>query len=232
MGPGRPEPQSLLPGLLCSITIARLSGVQVRLDGGSWQEAASTTGAFGELTGTFTFEFVGVTGGSHTVEVRALDSLGQVQGVPYSTTVNVEGSTAPPPIPGATFAGKATGSGNAPESPEGGDPVVVTWDAASCPAAQTSLYWGFGSGLPGTPGGAYTVAGSACGIGTTGSFTWNGTPDPTADASRLVWWVIVGNDGNHTEGSWGRDSFGAERNGTQASGMCGNTMKDTSNPGC
>lgn len=216
----------------CSLTIARLSGVQVRLDGGSWQEAVSTTGAFGEPTGTFTSEFSGVTGGGHTVEARALDSLGQVQGVPYSTTVNVEGSTAPPPIPDATFAGKTTGGGSTPEFPAVGDPIVVTWDAASCPAAQTSLYWGYGSGLPGTPDGAYTVAGSACGIGTTGSFTWNGTPDPTADASRLVWWVIVGNDGDQTEGSWGKNSSGAERNGSQASGQCGYSVKDVSNPGC
>jgi len=185
----------------CSLTIARLSGVQVRLDGGSWQEAASATGAFGEPTGTFTFEFSGVTGGSHTVEARAVDSLGQIQSVPFSTTLTVEGSSAPPPIPNAALAGKSTVGGNA---PEGGDPIVVTWDGSSCPTTQTNLYWGFGSGLPGTTGGAYTVAGSACGLGTAGSFTWNGTPDPTADAKRLVWWVIVGTDGNQTEGSRGQ----------------------------
>ena len=58
----------------CAITIARLAGVQVRLGGGSWQEAVSTTGTFGGTMNSFTFEFTGVPGGTHTVEARAVDS--------------------------------------------------------------------------------------------------------------------------------------------------------------
>ena len=142
--------------------------------------------------------------------------------------MTVEGSTAPPPIPNASFAGKGTPTGYAPAS----DNVVVTWDATSCPAAQTNLYWGFGSGLPGTSGGTFAVAGSACGIGTSGAFTWSASPDPASDASRLVWWVIVATDGAHTEGSWGKDSSGAELNGAQASEQGGYSVKDTSNLGC
>jgi hypothetical protein len=215
---------------LCAITIARLSGVQVRLDGSAWHDAVSATGGFGEQTGSFLYDFTNVSGGTHTVEARAVDSLGQVQGTPFSTTVTVEGTTAPPPVPGATYAAKNGGSGFA-SAPEG-DSVTVTWDAASCPAVQTNLYWGYGSGLPGTVGGTYAVAGSVCGLGSTGSIAWSGSPDPTTDSTRLIWWVIVATDGDRTEGSWGHDSAGNEINGATASGQCGNTVKNTSNPGC
>ena len=36
-----------------------------------------------------------------------------------------------------------------------------------------------------------------------------------------IWFVVVGDDGDGTEGGWG-DVGGAERNGSTASGFCGN----------
>lgn len=110
--------------------------------------------------------------------------------------------------------------------------IAILWDAASCPTENSSLYWGYGSSWPSAPGGAYLLSGAACGLGASGTFSWNGSPDPTSDPSRLVWWVLVANDGRGEEGSWGKDSSGNERNGPQASGQCGSIVKDVSNPGC
>jgi hypothetical protein len=38
----------------------------------------------------------------------------------------------------------------------------------------------------------------------------------------------VGTDGSSAEGSWGKNSSGAERNGTNASNRCGFTTKNLS----
>ena len=209
----------------CPITVARVADVQVRLNGGPWQETIPLGGAFTGQDTSFTYTSGTLSAGTYTVDTRTLDTLGQEQIT--STTFTVEGSvSAPPPISDGSSVGHPAMTARA----SAGD-IAITWDAA-CAAAGTSLYWGFGSGLPGTPGGAYTLSGSECGIGGSGTYTWSGGPDPAADPSRLVWWVIVANDGAQTEGSWGRDSSGAERNGTQASGRCGLTSKDASNPGC
>ncbi len=210
----------------CPVTVARLSDVQVRINGGAWQAATPLAGAFGGQDASFSFTSGPLSPGTYTLDARTLDSLGQAQIT--STSFTVAGPVAgPPPVPDGGAAGHpammaATAAGGA---------MTVTWDA-TCPATGTNLYWGFGSGLPGAPGGAYSLSGSECGLGNTGTHTWNGSPDPSTDASRFIWWVVVANDGAQTEGSWGKDSSGAERNGTQPSGRCGFIVKNTTSPGC
>ena len=115
--------------------------------------------------------------------------------------------------------------------PSGGQ-LELTFDTATCDGnADHQVVHGFGSGLPGSVGPVFNVLGAACAIG--GSpFQWSSVPDPTADASGLVWFLVQATDGGTVEGSLGRDSVNAERQGPGVgghSGQCGNTEKDVSN---
>ena len=103
-----------------------------------------------------------------------------------------------------------------------GKDATVTWDAAHCPSAGYHLVYGYGSSLA-----SWGVEGGLCSLGTAGTALWTDIPTPSA-AQRFLWFVVVGDDGGHTEGSWGVTSLGTERGGTGASGVCGMTAKDTS----
>jgi hypothetical protein len=99
---------------------------------------------------------------------------------------------------------------------------TITWDVATCPSTNYHIVWGYGSGLS-----SWTLGGGKCAIGTSGTYGWTGMPDPSGDASRFLWYAVVGNNGGTTEGSWGAMTGGAERGGAAASGVCGMTTKDT-----
>ena len=73
----------------------------------------------------------------------------------------------PPPVADGTF---GTPLEAAPGSPAG-DVIDVTWDAASCSAADHNLIYGNLAGV-----GGLGVDGSACGLGTGGSYTWTNVP--------------------------------------------------------
>lgn len=102
-----------------------------------------------------------------------------------------------------------------------GTDATITWDAANCPAPSYELVYGFGSGLA-----TATAAGAQCAIGSTGRYVWPSVPDPRSDASRLLWFVVVGTDGATVEGSWGTTSAGKERHGSDPNGFCAITKKD------
>lgn len=95
------------------------------------------------------------------------------------------------------------------------------WDAATCPSAGYHLIYGSGSSLP-----SWTVSGGVCALGTTGFATVPSIGDPSLDASRFLWFLVVGDDGVGTEGSWGLTSTGAER-GAGPSGSCGFASRTT-----
>ena len=115
----------------------------------------------------------------------------------------------------------------------GGIDISVFWDDASCTdATNYQILYGGGSQLPASPGGVYGLSGAECAIGTASPFHWLGSPDPTSDSSGLIWFVVVANDGDEIEGSWGRDGLGNERSGPGAGGaslQCSVTDKDLSN---
>ena len=100
------------------------------------------------------------------------------------------------------------------EWPEPGT-IELEWDAASCPAADYNLLYGDLAAV-----GSYSLDGSECAIGTSGSFTWTGVP------AGSLYFLVVGVDGLDTESSWGRDNSMIERNGAAASSECGATEKD------
>ena len=103
--------------------------------------------------------------------------------------------------------------------PTGSD-LAVSWDATTCTGAVTGyqIIYGVGSDLPSSPGGTYAIDGSVCDIGTAPPYDWLGSPDPTADLSGLIWFLVVATDGDTIEGAWGDDRAGNPRSGAGANG--------------
>jgi hypothetical protein len=102
----------------------------------------------------------------------------------------------------------------------GGGTLQVTWDATNCASPGYHLIYGFGSQLT-----SWTVAGGQCGLGTSGSALWEGSPNPGTDPSRFLWFLVAADDTGSTEGSWGLTSAGQERGGAEPSGTCGFSSK-------
>jgi hypothetical protein len=93
-----------------------------------------------------------------------------------------------------------------------GDWIVVDWDAASCSAHDYHLIFGNLSDVS-----TYTLTGSECAIGITGSYDWY-----NVSADDLFFLIVGVDDTGVYESSWG-----AGRDGTAPSGMCGMTTKDS-----
>ncbi len=74
----------------------------------------------------------------------------------------------------------------------------------------------------------YALSGSRCDIGCS-PYNWvSSVPSPSP--GDWVWILLLANDDDVTEGSWGQDSAGTERtNAAGHSGMCSITAKDATN---
>jgi plastocyanin len=100
--------------------------------------------------------------------------------------------------------------------------LAIDWDTTNCSnAVDYQVLFGHASQLPSAPGGTYALSGSVCAIGTDSPVTWANVPPVTPGGTSWLWWIVVATDGATTEGSWGRDSGGNERNGTAGSGSSG-----------
>lgn len=104
-------------------------------------------------------------------------------------------SASPPPTPG----GRDAPGVLLEVSAAGDDALTVSWDAATCPAADYHLVW-----LDLATIGSYAVVDETCGAGATGS--WTG-PAPAGSVAVLA----VSDDGGEIEGSHGVDAAGRER---------------------
>jgi len=69
-----------------------LRGVEYRLDGGEWQSAQATDGAFDSDTEAFsiTMDIATLNAGDHLLEARAVDSQGNVDTTPAALTLTVQ----------------------------------------------------------------------------------------------------------------------------------------------
>ena len=109
-----------------------------------------------------------------------------------------------------------------------GSSLSVSWNAATCGDANNhQILFGQQTGFPASPGGAYTLLGGACSIGTTSPYTWTPTPD-ASDGSGLIWFLVVTRKASGTEGPWGTYNGTSERNGTGPAGsssVCATTTK-------
>jgi hypothetical protein len=97
-----------------------------------------------------------------------------------------------------------------------GSAIDLTWDVATCSSTDHHLLYGDLAGVW-----SPTVIGALCDLSSSGSATWTGVP------AGDLWFVVVGDNDQTAEGSWGTTSFG-ERGGTTASGRCGLTTRDNS----
>ncbi len=119
----------------------------------------------------------------------------------------------PPPIPDGQFASPLRVA----NPNEAGTAIDVTWNVGLCPSRGYHLIYGDLSNVA-----AYTIIGSECGLGFTGSAT--DIPVPPGD----LWLLVLANNVFiQTEGSWGQATSG-ERNGTTASAECGFVVRDNS----
>ncbi|NMB98742.1 MAG: hypothetical protein GYA35_00505, partial [Thermoanaerobaculaceae bacterium] len=212
----------------CDINILTIANVQYRVDGGSWQNATPSDGSFNSATENYTFT-VTLSGGTHTIETRAVDELGQTDTSYASDTVTVNVST-PPGVPNGVSGGAMTSV----KSDVLGNTINLSWDNG-CTGQSYSLVVGPGSGLPTNYSGTYTVdiPSCVCGMGGGNSYTWNNSLNPQLDPKGFYWWIVVAtNSAGTTEGSWGKNSGNVERTGpgtNGSSGKCAVTNKDTSN---
>jgi len=131
----------------------------------------------------------------------------------------------PPAVPDGRAGSGMTVGKNDPA----GDSLVLTWDDGSCPGPfGHHVIFGGGSQFPSSPGGVFGTSGAVCAAAP--PYAWD-APPTTIDPSGLVWWIVVASDSSATEGSWGLDGEGAERNGPGpggSSGACGTAGKSLS----
>jgi subtilisin-like proprotein convertase family protein len=119
----------------------------------------------------------------------------------------------PPPVPDGSFGVAMTAS----RVNGDGSVVHLDWDVATCAAKNNHLLFGalqnVASCLP---------SGGVCGLGPLGSYDWSAVP------AGDLWFLVVSDDAASTEGSWGTDGGGGERNGLIGSGLCGFTARSNS----
>lgn len=121
-------------------------------------------------------------------------------------------SAGPPPIPdGASAPGTPLQVGKS------GTDLLLTWDAAQCPAAAVNVYRGPIGNFSGFTAGD-------CGLPATGSATLALPGD--------VWFLVVATDGGSTDGSWSRDASGDELSYSGASLACPAVTQHVTNNGC
>ena len=108
----------------CDYNILNIANVQYRVDSGAWQSAAPSDGAFNSGNENYTFTLT-LANGTHTVEARAVDELGQTDSTPASDSVTVNAAV-PPGEPAALKLAKS------------GSNLVFTWTAAGTGCSKTA----------------------------------------------------------------------------------------------
>jgi hypothetical protein len=167
--------------------------------------------------------------------IQSLNRSGGVLVVGVNSPTNYAGESgsidvsqpAPPPVPDGTAGAPLLVD----RLDTAGTSLRLSWDVISCsPVQNHHILYGQRSNLPPTPAGNFTLAGAQCAIGATSPYDWNSVPDP--DAGRLLWWLLVVENGDGREGSWGQTSAATERTGpgvAGSSGFCNVTTKDLTN---
>jgi hypothetical protein len=187
-------------------------------DGSAWQVV--WTDANADFNGHQILDVTAWAAGNPAFQVRynvdKADQWLSVDNVVVTADVQsvCETRVGPPPVPGGAG---ATSPLRGDRLTAAGDVIGISWDASSCTAAEYNLLYGDLVDVA-----SYTLLGSECSLGTSGSYTWNGVP------SGDLFFLLVGTDGAGMESSWGVDSLLGERNGLEVSTQCSTTSKDTS----
>jgi PKD repeat protein len=88
-----PYPNKNPHGTGRNVTINTIKNVQFRIDGGPWINATPIDGAFDEPLENFTFTTPPLSAGTHTIETRGINSVGNIEVSYASDTVTVEAGT-------------------------------------------------------------------------------------------------------------------------------------------
>lgn len=179
----------------------------------------------GNISAVTGWQLTGLAPGTYTWKVRAADAA--FRGGPAAQGTFTIGTITPPGVSD----GRQGGAVQVAKLDPLGSALEVSWDTTTCTgAAGYHVVYGVASQLPSSSGGTFWVGGSACGVAS--PWTWSGSPDPSSVPGRLLWFLVIANDGARTEGSWGTDSRAIERMGPAAggaSGECGVTTKNLAN---
>jgi hypothetical protein len=201
--------------------------VKSSLTGSAWVNVLRQQGASSPNPDHKTLNLTAQAAGAPDVQIRfhyyqaSYDYYWQVDNVKVTYTAPVGCNqticAAPPtsvkPVPDGSFGAAMTGSRVDPA----GTSINVTWDVTSCLSTGYHILYGNLATVA-----SYAIGGSACAIGTSGSYGWSGVP------AGNLWFVVAADDGTSNEGSWGTGVGGAERGGTAASGQCGMSTRDNS----
>ena len=194
--------------------------------GGAWVNVLRMQGAEGTNPDHRTISISAQAVGAPDVQVRFHYYQGtwewwwQVDNIKVTTTgpvgcvMNVCAGppSVPHPVPDGTFGSGMTAARLDPSATS----ILLNWDVVTCSSTNHHLLYGDLATVS-----SYAVNGSSCSLGTTGTATWSGVP-----GGGDIWFVVVGDDAAGTEGSWGKNSAGAERGGTSPSNQCGDTVRN------
>jgi subtilisin-like proprotein convertase family protein len=189
--------------------------VRSSLTGGAWIHAASWSGTSTGNPEHAVVDLTPLAAGAADVQIRWRYRDASFAWFWYLDNVRVSYASAGP----CTMAACAVDTSGPPPVSDlavqrlalDGTSLGLAWSAA-CPAPGARVLYG-----PLDQVAQPALGGAVCGV--SAPATWNGVP------AGDLWFVVVHDDGQATEGSWGRSSFG-ERNGLEASGLCGSTLKD------
>lgn len=121
-------------------------------------------------------------------------------------------SAGPPPVPdGGAVEGQPMHASRSAGS------VLVTWDAATCPATAVNIYYG-------ALGSFASFTGAHCGLPSSGS--------ATVALPGSVWFLVVATDGATTDGSHARRLDGTERTYAGTGSVCPAITAHVTSSGC
>ncbi len=73
------------------VTINTIMNVQYRIDSGTWQNAVPVDGAFDEEKEAYNFTIVGISAGTHLIEIKAINDVNNFDTTPANDTIDVAG---------------------------------------------------------------------------------------------------------------------------------------------
>jgi len=188
-------------------------------DGASWVQVWQD--ANGDINSHQVIDVTAYAAGNSAFQVRfdyqdaTQDKWFSVDNVQVIALIDVQCSTAatgPTTVPDGTL-GTTPLLGD--RSDLNGDSIDVSWDATSCGGGDFNLVYGDLANVS-----RWTIDGAECSLSGAGSHTWSSVP------AGDLFFLVVSSDGAGTEGGWGQDSYGGERNAFGDSGQCGTTLKD------
>ncbi|MDH3783827.1 MAG: serine protease [Acidobacteriota bacterium] len=196
------------------------SGSVEVFNGSSWQTVWQDAGS--DVNASQVMDVTAEAAGNNAFQVRfdyqdaTQDRWFSVDDVQVIAHVEVACSTADAQPPSVPDGDNGTQPIRAERLDTNGDALQVNWDASTCGSSSYNLLFGSLSDVS-----SMGIGGSACALGGSGSYGWNAVP------AGDLFFLVVGSDGNGTEGSWGVDGGGGERGGFAASGQCGATTKSS-----